>query len=185
MCCCPARVQIGRALSRKGGDGGLVEETGADFFMGLLVAQGSPVAGQSIESAGAAAHCCLLLPPLPACCQQARVDCAPASSQHASADPPACLPACHPACPAPLPAGLRNLDGQFVVSVRRGGQLVHAVGPEFMLAAGDVLYLSGGCHSVGGRQVAEAASSKQQSASPPPLQHYCGCDAVPTCPFTI
>ena len=40
-------------------------------------------------------------------------------------------------------AGLRNLDGQYVTTVRRKAELVHAVGPEFMLAAGDVLYLSG------------------------------------------
>ena len=40
-------------------------------------------------------------------------------------------------------AGLRNLSGQYVTSVRRGGDLVHAVGSEFVLAAGDVLYLSG------------------------------------------
>lgn len=45
----------------------------------------------------------------------------------------------------PPSPGLRNLDGQYVVSVRRGDSLVHAVGPEFMLAAGDVLYLSGAC----------------------------------------
>lgn len=40
-------------------------------------------------------------------------------------------------------AGLRNLSGQYVTSVRRANQLVHAVGHEFVLAAGDVLYLSG------------------------------------------
>ena len=49
--------------------------------------------------------------------------------------------------PPSLRAGLRNLDGQFVVSVRRGDQIVHAVGPEFMLADGDVLFLSGGCRA--------------------------------------
>ncbi|EFN59045.1 hypothetical protein CHLNCDRAFT_56692 [Chlorella variabilis] len=81
--------RMGRALSRKA-QGGLVEESGADFFFGVLVTEGSPVVGHSIQA-----------------------------------------------------AGLRNLDGQYVTSVRRGSELVHAVGPEFMLATGDVLYLSG------------------------------------------
>jgi hypothetical protein len=81
--------RIGRAFSRKAAEG-LVEESGADFFFGVLVSEGSPVVGKSI-----------------------------------------------------LTAGLRNLDGQYVTSVRRGDQLIHAVGPEFILVAGDILYLSG------------------------------------------
>ncbi|KAI3433730.1 hypothetical protein D9Q98_003538 [Chlorella vulgaris] len=85
-----AYKRMGRAFSRKGEQGGLVEESGADFFLGVLVTESSPVAGLSIQA-----------------------------------------------------AGLRNLDGQYVTSVRRGNELVHAVGPEFMLATGDVLYLSG------------------------------------------
>lgn len=40
-------------------------------------------------------------------------------------------------------AGLRNLSGQYVTSVRRDSKLIHAVGSEFVLAAHDILYLSG------------------------------------------
>lgn len=40
-------------------------------------------------------------------------------------------------------AGLRHLEGQYVTSVRRKGKVLHAIGSEFVLAAGDVLYLSG------------------------------------------
>ena len=49
-----------------------------------------------------------------------------------------------PVPPRCAPPGLRNLAGQYVTSVRRGSQLLHAVGGEFTLAAGDILYLSGG-----------------------------------------
>lgn len=42
-----------------------------------------------------------------------------------------------------LLAGLRNLSGQYVTSVRRDGKLIHAVGSDFVLAANDILYLSG------------------------------------------
>jgi hypothetical protein len=170
-------VQIGRALCRKGDTAGLVEETGADFFMGLLVAQGSPVAGQSIESAGVATRCCLL----PACqcwCQQARVQPRIASAQYASVNSAPCLPALPPS----LPAGLRNLHGQFVVSVRRGGQLVHAVGPEFMLAAGDVLYLSGGCQFWGQCPLSSPMGGRPVA---PFLHRLCSSDAVPGCPLII
>lgn len=58
-----------------------------------------------------------------------------------SARLPTRRPCLHPL--APTHPGLRSLDGQYVVSVRRNDQLVHAVGPEFMLAAADILYLSG------------------------------------------
>lgn len=40
-------------------------------------------------------------------------------------------------------AGLRGLPGLFLVCVRRCGETFHAVGPEFVLAAGDVLYFTG------------------------------------------
>lgn len=40
-------------------------------------------------------------------------------------------------------AGLRGLPGLFLVCVRRRGETFHAVGPEFVLAAGDVLYFTG------------------------------------------
>ena len=40
-------------------------------------------------------------------------------------------------------AGLRGLPGLFLVCVRRCGETYHAVGPEFVLAAGDVLYFTG------------------------------------------
>ncbi|GAB4819177.1 hypothetical protein N2152v2_006223 [Parachlorella kessleri] len=65
-------------------------DLGAEFYMGLLVTEGSPVVGNSIRA-----------------------------------------------------AGLRSIDGQFVVAVRHKGKVVHAVGPEFVLSAGDVLFLSG------------------------------------------
>lgn len=40
-------------------------------------------------------------------------------------------------------AGLRQLRGAFLTSVGRGGEVSHAVGPDFVLQAGDVLYFSG------------------------------------------
>lgn len=40
-------------------------------------------------------------------------------------------------------AGLRGLPGLFLVCVRRRQETFHAVGPEFVLAAGDVLYFTG------------------------------------------
>ncbi|KAL4432402.1 hypothetical protein ABPG77_001701 [Micractinium sp. CCAP 211/92] len=84
--------RMGRAFRRSGAEEetGLVEEQGADFFLGLLVPDGSPVVGRSIKD-----------------------------------------------------AGLRNLSGQYVTSVRRDGKLIHAVGSDFVLAANDILYLSG------------------------------------------
>jgi Trk K+ transport system NAD-binding subunit len=82
--------RIGRVLSSKSTAGMGAEESGADFFFGVLVTEGSPVVGKTIQE-----------------------------------------------------AGLRSLDGQFVTSVRRGDSIIHAVGPEFFLAAGDILFLSG------------------------------------------
>eukprot|EP01025_Chloroclados_australasicus_P010269 TRINITY_DN140_c1_g1_i2.p1 TRINITY_DN140_c1_g1~~TRINITY_DN140_c1_g1_i2.p1 ORF type:complete len:897 (-),score=140.21 TRINITY_DN140_c1_g1_i2:813-3503(-) len=40
-------------------------------------------------------------------------------------------------------AGLRGLDGLYLASVKRDGTVFHAVGPEFVLAAWDVLYFTG------------------------------------------
>ncbi|KAF5834937.1 citrate transporter-domain-containing protein [Dunaliella salina] len=40
-------------------------------------------------------------------------------------------------------AGLRGLDGLFLVSVNRNGETIHAVGPEFVLQEGDVLSFAG------------------------------------------
>ena len=40
-------------------------------------------------------------------------------------------------------AGLRHLDGVYLTSVRRNGKVIHAVGHDFVIAAGDVLYFSG------------------------------------------
>lgn len=153
ICACACSflsAQMGRAFSRKGEQGGLVEESGADFFLGVLVTESSPVAGLSIQAAGAFA-------PLLATaytCQPARLLSSPRSSDPCS--PARCtspasagtalqlaLPRAHAGCFLNPYAGLRNLDGQYVTSVRRGNELVHAVGPEFMLATGDVLYLSG------------------------------------------
>lgn len=81
-----------RALSRKptaqpmGGD----DDESSEFFIGLIVADDSPVIGSSV-----------------------------------------------------LDAGLRNLKGQYLVTVRRDNKLIHAVGPDFTLDAGDVLYFAG------------------------------------------
>ena len=126
---------MGRALSRKA-QGGLVEESGADFFFGVLVTEGSPVVGHSIQAAGGL-HT-QLCPPAQLVCLLIIL------TQPPLAHPP--FPHIIALSTPPAPhgaAGLRNLDGQYVTSVRRGSELVHAVGPEFMLATGDVLYLSG------------------------------------------
>mmetsp|Transcript_1987 Transcript_1987/g.5008 ORF Transcript_1987/g.5008 Transcript_1987/m.5008 type:complete len:991 (+) Transcript_1987:265-3237(+) len=40
-------------------------------------------------------------------------------------------------------AGLRALDGLFLASVERGGYAIPAVGPEFQLAAHDILFFTG------------------------------------------
>lgn len=40
-------------------------------------------------------------------------------------------------------AGLRGLAGLFLVCVKRRHETIHAVGPEFVLVAGDVLYFTG------------------------------------------
>lgn len=42
-------------------------------------------------------------------------------------------------------AGLRHLDGVYLTSVRRNSKIIHAVGSDFIVAAGDVLYFSGAC----------------------------------------
>lgn len=107
------------------------EEDRAEFFFGVLVPEGSPVVGRSIEDAGARA-CWRLL--LPAASWRLPV---PLLSL-----PPPTLHRRPPSHDNPR-AGLRSLSGQYVTSVRRGGSLIHAVGSEFVLAAGDVLYLSG------------------------------------------
>jgi di/tricarboxylate transporter len=40
-------------------------------------------------------------------------------------------------------AGLRHLEGVYLTSVRRQGRVLHAVGSEFIISSGDVLYFSG------------------------------------------
>lgn len=40
-------------------------------------------------------------------------------------------------------AGLRGLGGVFLTSVRRRAAVTHAVGPDFVVAAGDVLFFAG------------------------------------------
>eukprot|EP00892_Ulva_mutabilis_P000905 jgi/Ulvmu1/10815/UM069_0051.1 len=40
-------------------------------------------------------------------------------------------------------AGLRGLGGVFLTSVRRRAAITHAVGPDFVVAAGDVLFFAG------------------------------------------
>lgn len=72
--------------------------------------------------------------------------CAP----HRGLTPPPCAPfSPFPAASSPAvgksiqEAGLRHLDGQFVVAVRHQSKVLHAVDPSLVLSAGDVLYLSG------------------------------------------
>eukprot|EP00210_Caulerpa_lentillifera_P002468 g2366.t1 len=40
-------------------------------------------------------------------------------------------------------AGLRGLDGLYLASVRRGQNMISAIGPEFVIAAHDILYFTG------------------------------------------
>ena len=46
-------------------------------------------------------------------------------------------------------SGLRGLPGLYLVSVRRGETLMRAVGPDFVLAQGDVLYFTGMVENLG------------------------------------
>ena len=46
-------------------------------------------------------------------------------------------------------SGLRGLPGLYLVSVKRDDALMRAVGPEFVLAQGDVLYFTGMVESLG------------------------------------
>lgn len=45
--------------------------------------------------------------------------------------------------------GLRGLPGLYLISVRRGDMLVRAVGPEFVVADGDVLHFTGLAEKLG------------------------------------
>jgi di/tricarboxylate transporter len=65
-------------------------QSGADFFVGLLVTPGSPVVGKTV-----------------------------------------------------VDGGLRHLEGVYLSSVRRDGRIIHAVGSDFFIQAGDVLYFAG------------------------------------------
>jgi hypothetical protein len=40
-------------------------------------------------------------------------------------------------------AGLRGLDGVYLTSVKRGEQVIHAVGPDFIVLPGDILFFAG------------------------------------------
>jgi TrkA-C domain len=40
-------------------------------------------------------------------------------------------------------AGLRGLDGLYLTSVKRGDQVIHAVGPDFLVLAKDILFFAG------------------------------------------
>lgn len=91
--------------------------------------------GKSIHDGGEALLCSIRRNPL---------SLGPADDRHRTSAQLACMPAKHPTS-APC-TGLRSLDGQFVTSVRRGDSIIHAVGPEFILAAGDILFLSGESH---------------------------------------
>lgn len=46
-------------------------------------------------------------------------------------------------------SGLRGLPGLYLVSVRRGEALLRAIGPEFILNQGDILYFTGLIESLG------------------------------------
>ena len=46
-------------------------------------------------------------------------------------------------------SGLRGLPGLYLVSVRRSGSLIRAVGPEFLINQGDILYFTGLIESLG------------------------------------
>ena len=46
-------------------------------------------------------------------------------------------------------SGLRGLPGLYLVSVRRSGSLIRAVGPEFIINQGDILYFTGLIESLG------------------------------------
>ena len=46
-------------------------------------------------------------------------------------------------------SGLRGLPGLYLVSVKRGETLMRAVGPDFVLAQGDVLYFTGMVENLG------------------------------------
>jgi len=46
-------------------------------------------------------------------------------------------------------SGLRGLPGLYLVSVRRGDALLRAIGPEFILNQGDILYFTGMIESLG------------------------------------
>ena len=46
-------------------------------------------------------------------------------------------------------SGLRGLPGLYLVSVKREDTLIRAVGPEFVLSQGDVLYFTGMVESIG------------------------------------
>lgn len=48
-------------------------------------------------------------------------------------------------------AGLRGLDGLFLVAVQRGGDVQHAVSRDFRLEAGDVLLFAGDMSKVRAR----------------------------------
>lgn len=43
-------------------------------------------------------------------------------------------------------AGLRGLPGLYLTSVKRGAGVVHAVGPDFIVSTGDVLFFAGELH---------------------------------------
>jgi len=46
-------------------------------------------------------------------------------------------------------SGMRGLPGLYLVSVRRSGSLIRAVGPEFIINQGDILYFTGLIESLG------------------------------------
>jgi TrkA-C domain len=51
-------------------------------------------------------------------------------------------------------AGMRGLPGLYLTSVKRSGLVIHAVGPDFLVASGDVLFFAGELSQV--RQVAQS-----------------------------
>lgn len=132
-------AQIGRVLSRKAAFSGMEAEPGADFFMGLLVSPGSPVAGKTIEQAGE--RRCVpagtrasrrAAPARPPACGHllCRTQPTPTAREHAADPPPtpSCPPAppTHPARPAQPGWPVRHVGAAGRPAGARGGPRVPA-----------------------------------------------------------
>ncbi len=85
--------------------------------------------------------------------------------------------------PPPLPgvagrtvaeAGLRGLDGLFLVAVQRGGDVQHAVSRDFRLEAGDVLLFAGDMSKVRPRRPGEGFTACGLGTGLGPQAKGCG-----------